>query len=54
MSTKQIEGHDNESGKYISADVYSVDNHTTVYFDSRETANKVCEILNKEIENETL
>ena len=45
---------DNESGKYISADVYSVDNHTTVYFDSRETANKVCDVLNKEIENETL
>lgn len=27
---------------------------TTAYFDSRETAEKVCEILNKELENETL
>lgn len=41
---------DNESGKYISANAYSVDNHTTVYFDSRENAEKVCEILNKELE----
>ena len=41
--------------KYTTARAYSVvDNHTTVYFDSEETANKVCEILNKEIENETL
>lgn len=45
---------DNESGKYISTDTYSVDNHTTVYFDSRETAEKVCSVLNKEIKNETL
>ena len=45
---------DNESGKHISANAYSMDNHTTVYFDSEETSNKVCEILNKEIENETL
>lgn len=41
---------DNESGKYISANAYSMDNHTTVYFNSRETAEKVCEILNKELE----
>lgn len=45
---------DNKFGMYISTDAYSVDNHTTVYFDSEETANKVCEILNKEIANETL
>ena len=45
----------NEKRKYTNARAYSVvDNHTTVYFDSEETANKVCEILNKEIENETL
>lgn len=41
---------DNKFGMYISTDAYSVDNHTTVYFDSEETANKVCEILNKDIE----
>lgn len=41
---------DNSRGIYLSTDAYSVDNHTTVYFDSRETANKVCEILNKELE----
>ncbi len=45
---------DNVRGIYISTDAYSVDNHTTAYFNSRETAEKVCEILNKEIENETL
>ena len=45
---------DNSRGIYLSTDAYSVDNHTTVYFDSEETANKVCEILNKEIGNETL
>lgn len=45
---------DNGNGKYISNDAYSVDNHTTVCFDSRETANKVCDVLNKELENETL
>lgn len=45
---------DNGNGKYISNDAYSVDSGTTVYFDSRETTNKVCEILNKEIGNETL
>lgn len=45
---------DNVRGIYLSTDAYSVDNHTTVYFDSRETANKVCDVLNKEIENETL
>ena len=45
---------DNGNGKYISNDAYFSDSGTTVYFDSRETANKVCEILNKEIENETL
>ena len=43
---------DNRKRKYTNARAYSVvDNHTTVYFDSEETANKVCEILNKEIEN---
>lgn len=45
---------DNVRGIYLSTNAYSVDNHTTVYFDSRETANKVCDVLNKEIENETL
>ena len=47
---------DNVKRIYLStyAYSYSTDNSTTVYFDSRETANKVCEILNKEIENETL
>lgn len=45
---------DNGNGKYISNYAYSVDSGTTVYFDSRETANKVCDVLNKEIENETL
>ena len=46
---------DNRKRKYRNDRAYSVvDNHTTVYFDSEETANKVCEILNKEIENETL
>ena len=46
---------DNRKRKYTNARAYSVvDNHTTVYFDSEETANKVCEILNKEVENETL
>lgn len=46
----------NVKGIYLStyAYSYSMDNPITVYFDSRETANKVCEILNKEIENETL
>ena len=28
-----------------------IDNRTIVYFDSKKTADKVCEILNKEIEN---
>lgn len=41
---------DNGNGKYISNDAYFADSGTTVYFDSRETANKVCEILNKELE----
>ena len=45
---------DNSRGIYLSTDAYSVDNHTTVYFDSRETAEKVRDVLNKEIENETL
>ena len=45
---------DNGNGKYISNDVYSVGNGTTVYFDSRETAEKVLDVLNKEIGNETL
>lgn len=45
---------DNESGKYISANAYSVVDHTTVYFDSKETAKKVCEILNKELEDEDM
>ena len=46
---------DNRKRKYTNARAFSVvDNHTTVYFDSEQTANKVCEILNKEIENETL
>lgn len=45
---------DNARGIYLSTDAYSVDNHTTVYFDSRETAEKVRDVLNKEIENETL
>lgn len=45
---------DNVSGIYLSTDAYSVDNHTTVYFDSRETANKVRDVLNKEIENEDM
>ena len=45
---------DNGNGKYISNDAYSVDSGTTVYFDSRETAEKVRDVLNKEIGNETL
>ena len=45
---------DNSRGIYLSTDAYSMDNHTTVYFDSRETAEKVRDVLNKEIENETL
>ena len=40
---------DNGNGKYISNDAYSVGSGTTVYFDSRETAEKVCEILNEEL-----
>ena len=41
---------DNKFGMYISTDAYSVDNHTTVYFNSRETIEKVCKELNKEME----
>ena len=46
----------NVKGIYLSTYTYSysTDNYTTVYFDSRETANKVCDVLNKEVENETL
>ena len=47
---------DNVRGIYLNDYAYSypTDDQTTVYFDSKETAVKVCEILNKEIKNETL
>lgn len=38
--------------EYISCWNTFIDNHATVYFDSKETTEKVCDILNKELENE--
>lgn len=38
--------------EYISCWNTFIDNHTTVYFDSKETTEKVYDILNKELENE--
>ncbi len=43
---------DYDEKEYVSYWNAVADSHTTVYFDSKKTADKVCEILNKELENE--
>lgn len=40
---------DDENEKYISTSCFSVNDCTTTYFDSKETAEKVCKELNKEM-----
>ena len=45
---------DYDEKEYVSYWNTVVDSHTTVYFDSKKTADKVCEILNKEFENEDM
>lgn len=42
---------DYNKGKYAPFYNTALDDNTIVYFDSKETAKKVCEILNKELEN---
>lgn len=43
---------DYDEKKYVSYWNAVIDSHTTVYFDSKKIADKVCEILNEEIKNE--
>lgn len=50
MTQKHYVLFDNESRRYIRTNAYSVDTGTSVYFDSEETAQKVCDALNKELE----
>ncbi len=45
---------DYDEKEYVSYWNAVVDSHTTVYFDSKETVDKVCEILNKELEDEDM
>lgn len=45
---------DYDEKKYVSYWNAVADSHTTVYFDSKKTADKVCDILNKGLENEDM
>lgn len=45
---------DYDEKEYVSYWNAVVDSHTTVYFDSKETTEKVCKILNEELENEDM
>ncbi|WP_298653024.1 hypothetical protein [uncultured Eubacterium sp.] len=45
---------DYDEKEYVSYWNAVVDSHTTVYFDSKKTADKVCDILNKGLENEDM
>lgn len=46
--------YDVHNKKYQPGVCYYISYDPNIYFNSKETANKVCEILNKEIANETL
>jgi hypothetical protein len=54
IKTKWNVVFDYDEKEYVSYWNAVVDSHTTVYFDSKKTADKVCDILNKELENEDM